>query len=326
MARPQKEGLDYFPLDVDFLQDIKVKKIKRAQGIQSIAVLICLLCNIYKDAGYYILWDEDMCFLVSDEVGTNEALVQETVMKAVQVGLFDKSMFETYNILTSEGIQERYKKASERRQSVNINPSYCIQKHHPSDVNVYNNPQSERINVCNNPQSKGKKRKGKKSKVKDAVEIDSCSEYIQDDSSEENKTTATAIEIKNKLSIVIESYQQNFGVLTPLVYETLAQYAEEFNSELVIEAFRKATENQKPFSYAKKILESWRKKGIMTIEQVKAEQVAFENERNRNRYRKAFEETVPPHITKKMTQETAEEKAERIKKLEQLDGIEEVGF
>nr|DAK80447.1 MAG TPA: protein of unknown function (DUF4373) [Caudoviricetes sp.] len=30
MARPTKKGLDYFPLDVDFLSDLKVRRIIKA--------------------------------------------------------------------------------------------------------------------------------------------------------------------------------------------------------------------------------------------------------------------------------------------------------
>ena len=32
MARPLKTGLDYFPLDVDILYDIKVRKIVKKSG------------------------------------------------------------------------------------------------------------------------------------------------------------------------------------------------------------------------------------------------------------------------------------------------------
>lgn len=55
MARPKKQGIDYFPLDVNFFSDVKIRKIARACGSQSTSILICLLCNIYKDNGYYIL-------------------------------------------------------------------------------------------------------------------------------------------------------------------------------------------------------------------------------------------------------------------------------
>ena len=88
-GRPTKQGIDYFPLDVGFFSDVKVRKIARACGPQSTSILICLLCNIYKDEGYYILWDEDLPFVIADTVGVSEGAVKEVLTKAVQVGFFD---------------------------------------------------------------------------------------------------------------------------------------------------------------------------------------------------------------------------------------------
>ena len=43
MPRPQKEGLDYFPLDVTFFSDPKIKILKARYGVDGIAVYIYLL-------------------------------------------------------------------------------------------------------------------------------------------------------------------------------------------------------------------------------------------------------------------------------------------
>lgn len=47
MARPRKDGLDYYPMDVNFLGDIKVKKVIRSHGIQAVAVILHLLGTVY---------------------------------------------------------------------------------------------------------------------------------------------------------------------------------------------------------------------------------------------------------------------------------------
>ena len=57
-GRPTKQGIDYFPMDVGIFTDVKIRKISRACGSQSTSLLICLLCNIYKDEGYYIFDDK----------------------------------------------------------------------------------------------------------------------------------------------------------------------------------------------------------------------------------------------------------------------------
>lgn len=111
MARPVKQGIDYFPFDVDFFSDIKIRKIARACGSQATSILICLLCNIYKDNGYYILWDEDLPFVIADTVGVSEGAVKEVIYKALQVDFFDQNIYNKYQVLTSYGIQKRFKSA-----------------------------------------------------------------------------------------------------------------------------------------------------------------------------------------------------------------------
>lgn len=126
MARPKKQGIDYFPLDVDFFSDVKIRKIARACGSQSTSILICLLCNIYKDNGYYILWDEDLPFVIADSVGVSEGAVKEVILKAIQVDFFDKDIYEKYKVLTSHGIQSRFKSAVYKREEIEYVVEYLV--------------------------------------------------------------------------------------------------------------------------------------------------------------------------------------------------------
>ncbi|MDT2770981.1 DUF4373 domain-containing protein [Enterococcus pseudoavium] len=172
MARPTKQGIDYYSLDVNFLKDIKVRKIRRACGPQSIEILLCLLGNIYRENGYYIGWDEDTVFLVADEVGAKEGLVEEVVAKAIQSKFFDSQKFEQYNILTSNGIQKRYFEATTKRKGVEVKKEFLVNDDNNSSssgVNVGNNSSSSGINGVDNEQSKVNKTKGKESKENNYV-------------------------------------------------------------------------------------------------------------------------------------------------------------
>lgn len=126
MARPKKQGIDYFPLDVDFFSNVKIRKIARACGSQSTSILICLLCNIYKGNGYYILWDEDLPFVIADTVGVSEGAVKEVILKAIQVGFFDKDIYEKHKVLTSYGIQSRFKSAVYKREEIEYIVEYLV--------------------------------------------------------------------------------------------------------------------------------------------------------------------------------------------------------
>jgi hypothetical protein len=150
-GRPTKQGIDYFPMDVGFFTDVKIRKISRACGSQSTSILICLLCNIYKDEGYYILWDEDLPFVISDTVGVSEGAVKEVLIKSLQVGFFDQELYEKYKILTSSGIQKRFLLATYQRKETTIIPEYLINCANNS-INCTNNS----INHSDNEQSKSK--------------------------------------------------------------------------------------------------------------------------------------------------------------------------
>lgn len=150
-GRPTKQGIDYFPMDVGFFTDVKIRKISRACGSQSTSILICLLCNIYKDEGYYILWDKDLPFVIADTVGVSEGAVKEVLIKSLQVGFFDQELYEKYKILTSSGIQKRFLLATYQRKETTIIPEYLINRANNS-INCTINS----INHSDNEQSKSK--------------------------------------------------------------------------------------------------------------------------------------------------------------------------
>lgn len=151
MARPVKQGIDYFSFDVDFFSDVKIRKISRACGSQSTSILICLLCNIYKDKGYYIMWDEDLPFVIADTVGVSEGSVKEVILKALQVGFFDQELYEKHKILTSNGIQSRFKAAVYKREEIEYIVEYLV-----SDVKNSISDVRNEVNDTGSTQSKVK--------------------------------------------------------------------------------------------------------------------------------------------------------------------------
>ena len=105
MGRNVKKGLDYFPFDVDFFQDIKIRKLIKYQRGKAVTVYALLLCLIYKN-GYYMLWDEELPFILSEQTGFEEAYIQEVVKCCLALGLFSKELFDKEKVLTSIGIHE----------------------------------------------------------------------------------------------------------------------------------------------------------------------------------------------------------------------------
>lgn len=302
MARPRKDGLDYYPMDVNFLGDIKVKKVIRSHGIQAVAVILHLLGTVYRDTGYYATYDDDLLFITADELNLEEKYVKDVVEKLLEVDFFSREQAEKNKVLTSIGIQERYRKATERRISVNINDSLCIQK-----------PRSSEDNVYRSTQSKVKESKVKESKVEDRD---------ASDLTEASKLSKS----ENEVAKIFEFYQNNIGMMTPYVQQNVIHWCNDTSPELVMLAIEKAVkENALKFSYAEAILKSWLNQGIKT----KAEAVAEMNRRSqagRNGYQKAntFKETLPDWAMDGNRPKQPEKDIDPAKKQELLDQISQL--
>ena len=158
MARPNKNGLDYFPLDVDFLEDEKMLAISGEFSVKGEIITLRLLCEIYRN-GYFVEYSGLLKNKLARLGGLSSGLVDEVVKKLVGYNFFDEAMFREYNVLTSNGIQKRFDEATKRRKDVDKS-MFWIQK----SVNVNNNVVSSVVNVNINSQSKEKVNKSKEKK------------------------------------------------------------------------------------------------------------------------------------------------------------------
>ncbi|EIT85945.1 hypothetical protein A374_08919 [Fictibacillus macauensis ZFHKF-1] len=131
MARPKKEGLEYFPLDVDMDQDDKIALIEAKHGLVGFSVIVKLLMKIYKN-GYYYEWGEKEQLLFSRRVGVDYTIMTNILDDCINWDLFDKKLYEEQEILTSKGVQERYIEATARRKEVVVIKEYLLIKpsHH----------------------------------------------------------------------------------------------------------------------------------------------------------------------------------------------------
>lgn len=118
MPRPQKEGIDYFPLDVNFFSDPKIKILKARYGVDGIAVYVYLLCEIYR-SGYYITFNEDMAYVMSDDLKMSSDKVMQVLRFLLERSLFDNKLFQSDAVLTSAGIQKRFQLAVKERAKKN---------------------------------------------------------------------------------------------------------------------------------------------------------------------------------------------------------------
>jgi hypothetical protein len=149
MGAPLKEGLDYFSFDVDFFEDEKIEAIAGEFGIKGELATVKLLCAIYRN-GYFVVWNDLLKMkLLKRMPGCSAELLDGIVDRLVKWEFFDKTLFDSDKILTSAGIQKRYKAATKRRLNPRIDVYVCSNRD-----NVYINDSSEVFNVDINRQSK----------------------------------------------------------------------------------------------------------------------------------------------------------------------------
>lgn len=259
MARPQKEGLDYFPLDVDIDQDDKVAIIEARHGMLGFGLIIKLLMKIY-DNGYFYEWTEREQILFSRRVNVDINEVNVIINDSLKWGLFSKTLFDNYNILTSRGVQTRYLEAVKRRKDVTLISEYLLiadneLKKHKNIVIVSINKVNANINsknACINPQSK----------------VEESKEYIYSSSC-------------SKAGNIFQFYQENIGFISPFQTESLNSYIEDgLEPELLIEAMKDSLGTDNKWKYLTTILNRCIEQKIYTLEQYNAAKVEHENKKN----------------------------------------------
>lgn len=112
MARPRKEGLDYFPIDVDIFEDLEVEYAKF--GADGFTIYMYLLTRVYK-RGYYLEVDEDFLLVMAARLRMSEQKVMQVLNYLLKRSLFDNTLFQSVKVLTSAGIQERFQLAVKSR-------------------------------------------------------------------------------------------------------------------------------------------------------------------------------------------------------------------
>ena len=260
MARPQKEGLDYFSLDINMFteQDDKTYMLYAKYGLEGLAIIIKLLQRIYGDKGYYKIWGEREAFLFSKQISVDVNVINNLVSDCINEGFFNKEMFESFKILTSAGVQKRYFKACERRKSVDYDKNYLLidPELYKKQVNVNKNGVSAGINPAvgdNNPQSKVKE-----SKVNIVVGVEE--------------------EQRERIGKIFQFYQNNIGQITQFHSETIGQYLDEgFEPEMIIAVMQDGVGKDDRWSWIKKVLANSDKSNIKSLAQYEAKKVEREN-------------------------------------------------
>ncbi len=111
------DGINYFPIGVNFMEENAMEVIEAKYGIKGSAIVLKLLCKIYKE-GYYIRWDEEQCLIFANKAGREvQAAEVKGIIKILFIkGILDENSYRENGILTSESIQKVWLEATKRRK------------------------------------------------------------------------------------------------------------------------------------------------------------------------------------------------------------------
>lgn len=265
MARPLKDGVDYFPKDTDFYGDDKVRLLRAEFQSKGMYLLDYLLCDLYGKNGYFIKWGKDKCYLVSDGAGCGCApnFVEEFVNRCVACSFFDERVYNVFGVLTSSGIQRRYIRMFNSRPDIPMIKEYwLLDVNDKKDVpkGALDKLTFKSIKSTDNPD---KSTDNPQNKIEESKDI-----YMDD----------------GTLREVAQSFEMTFGkTIGGLDRTIILELVQRYPKELIIEAIRVAKANNAASAkYIRSILLRLEEQGITTMSQYMASKQSKTTQRQRH--------------------------------------------
>ncbi len=262
MARPHKQGLEYFPLDVDLLSDVKLRKPKHKYGYLAVMVYIALLCILYKDKGYYIDSSdmEDLAYLVIErlqgkfqpDVDTVEGVIEFLV----ECELFSGYHFKDKNIITSHRAQCTWYSITANRLQVTVNENFwMLSLDEMQEISTRHSLYKKTVNRSNNSVNQSI---NPQSKVKESKVIDDH---------------------------LLTFFGENISKVTPYIEKEIKRLVDDndVDDDFILHCIEKGAKNgAKSWAYIKTVIDKYISLGIKTRKQ------ALENDAKFKRGSKAF--------------------------------------
>lgn len=122
MARKPKQGIDYFPLDVGFLQDPKIKRLRQKRGCVGVTIYLDTLAHMYGGKGYFVAYDEDLVYELMDDTSgryaPNEDVVRAVIEDCISLGLL--SRVGNSKMITAHRVQVQFYLTTKRRRDIQV--------------------------------------------------------------------------------------------------------------------------------------------------------------------------------------------------------------
>jgi DnaD/phage-associated family protein len=87
---------------------------------------------------------------------------------------------------------------------------------------------------------------------------------------------------KEKIVVVVNPfsfYQENFGVISPFISDSIQNWINDVGEEIVIEAMKRALKQHKKWNYAEGILQDWVRNNVRTLSDIEAYEAEWKRKR-----------------------------------------------
>lgn len=164
MARPRKEGMDYFPHDTDASSDEKIEALRSVYGNDGYAFYFILLERIYRTSNAELdISKPIMLASVASKVGVSKDRFSEILEAAFDLELFSRQDYEERKVITSRGIKKRFAEVNKLRDRWRKNKEKKTEVFH-AENDVENGTENTVENIGKTGESKEKKSKEKENK------------------------------------------------------------------------------------------------------------------------------------------------------------------
>jgi hypothetical protein len=170
MARPLKEGMDYFPHDTDAANDEKIEALRALHGNDGYAFYFILLERIYRTSSAELdVSKTAILAALIKKIGVSMDKFNEILETAFDINCLDREQYENRCVLTSNGIRKRFTEVNKIREN------WRKRKESREENYRENHKENPGDNPGETRQSKVKESKEKKSK-KESKDLPSVTE------------------------------------------------------------------------------------------------------------------------------------------------------
>ncbi len=155
MARPQKQGMEYFPHDTDASKDDRIEALESQAGLEGYAIYFKLLERIYRTENAELDLSGTKN-IIARSLHCRLEKLEKVLLICTEVGLFSKEVYISSNLLTSDSIKRRATAVTLERNRMRLKRA-CLS---PTNIRT-NSQQTTQQTTEQTGERKEKKRKVK---------------------------------------------------------------------------------------------------------------------------------------------------------------------